>query len=186
MTDYFKRNIEIWHPIIGYEDSYLISSWGNVKSLNYNHTGKLKDRIPSKDKDGYLFIALHKDGISKNFRIHRLVAEAFIPNPNNLPQVNHKSENKTENFVWNLEWCDDWYNNHYGTRLERVARANKNNPKKSKRVAQYTLDGVLVAIYPSAKEAARQTGYSQGNISGCCRGDYGFKTPYGYIWKYLD
>lgn len=178
--------IEIWKDIEGYEGLYQVSNLGRVKSLNYNHTGKSKNRILSKDKYGYLFIRLHKDGVSKNYYVHRLVAEAFIPNPDNLPIVNHKSEVKTENFVWNLEWCDDWYNNHYGTRLERVAFTQKNNIKKSKRVAQYTLGGVLVTIYPSTKEAARQTGYSQGNISGCCRGDYGKKTAYGYIWKYLE
>ena len=93
---------------------------GNVMSLNFNNTGMLGLLTPSFDKDGYYRVTLSNGNKKKTCRVHRLVAEAFIPNPNNLPEVNHKSEVKTENSASNLEWCDTTYNINYGSRNERV------------------------------------------------------------------
>ena len=110
---------EVWRPVKGYEGLYEVSNYGRVKSLKRN-TAHERIKSPIKDRDGYLIVCFNKNGKQSNKRIHRLVAEAFIPNPNNLPQVNHKNEIKTDNCVENLEWCDNKYNARYGTRSIRV------------------------------------------------------------------
>lgn len=111
--------IEEWRPIYGYEGLYEVSSYGRVRSLdryevnNLGYKRLLKGKIlsPGIRKDGYFVVSLR----NKMFRVHRLVAQAFIPNPDELPQVNHKDEDKSNNNVDNLEWCDSKYNNNYGT-----------------------------------------------------------------------
>ena len=123
--------MEIWRDIKGYEGIYQISNKGRVKSLNYRRTGKEKILKPGKTKPGYLCISLYKKGEKcKCFSIHRLVAQAFLPNPDNLPIVNHKDENKLNNNVENLEWCNSEYNLNYGNRNERVNIARKKHRKK--------------------------------------------------------
>lgn len=164
---------EIWKDIKGYEGLYKISNYGNVKSLNYHRTGKEQLLKPTLQNNGYFYVWLYKP--LKRFLIHRLVAEAFIPNPDNLPQVNHKDEDKTNNHVDNLEWCSLLYNIRYGTGLKRKI-ANR-----CKKVYQYNLDGELVNEFESTQECARN-GFSQGNIASCCRGER--KTYKGYRWSY--
>ena len=110
--------MEEWKDIIGYEGKYQVSNTGKIRSLNYLNTRKTKELKPRKFSTGYLSICLGKE--KKNFYIHRLVAIHFIPNPNNLLEVNHKDENKTNNNVENLEWCNHKYNCNYGTRSERI------------------------------------------------------------------
>lgn len=110
---------EIWRPIEGYEGLYEISSYGRVRSLIKNIILRLK-----KEPTGYLRCNLYLNKNMKTVSIHRLVAQAFIPNPNNLPQVNHKDDDKTNNNVTNLEWCTVKYNNDYGTRKEKVRITN--------------------------------------------------------------
>lgn len=172
---------EIWKDIKGYEGKYQISSHGNVKSLNYNRTGKEHLLIQSIDKHSYHSIHLCLYGKYKCFFIHRLVSEAFIPNPDNLPCVNHKDENKHNNHVDNLEWCTHKYNNEYGTRLKRVSESLLNNPYTSNKVYQYTLDGKFVKEWKSTRECARN-GFNQGAVFSCCIGER--KTHKGYIWSY--
>lgn len=99
-----NREPEIWKPIIGYEEKYLISSFGKVVSLNYNRTGKRKELLCQNDKDGYQTVTLCKNGKSRLLKIHRLVGAHFIPNPNNLVEINHKDGNKSNNYFENLEW----------------------------------------------------------------------------------
>lgn len=159
--------MEIWKDIKGYEGFYQISNYGNVKSLNYRRTGNEKLMKPILQPTGYLCVMLYKP--LKNFFIHRLVAEAFIPNPDNLPCVNHKDENQTNNHVGNLEWCTYKYNNEYGTRLKRVRETQLNNPNKSKKVYQYTLDGELVKEWKSINECGRN-GFNQSDVYYCCKG----------------
>lgn len=161
--------MEIFTNIYGYEGLYQVSNLGNVKSLNYLHTGQEKILSPAFDKDGYLFVQLCKNGEAKNYRVHRLVAQAFLPNPNNYPCINHKDENKLNNNVDNLEWCTIQYNNEYS---------------KAKQVGQYDLNGNLIATWKSTMEIQRQLGFRNGNISNCCLGK--IKTAYGYIWKYIN
>ena len=173
---------------------YQVSNLGRVKSLdrpkrNYDiNTGLFttitiqgKIRKPRLTSFGYYTILLSKNGKRKWFFIHRLVAEAFIPNPDNLLQVNHKDENKLNNNVENLEWCDAKYNSNYGTRNKRISKIKTNNTYNTKSV----LCVETGIVYSSTREAARQTGIRNTNISSCARKQYGYKTAGGYHWKYI-
>lgn len=165
---------EEWRDIEEYEGLYQVSNLGRVKSLKF---GKEKILKFGKHKKGYLLVCLCKDGKQKMFQVHRLVAIAFIPNPNNYQEVNHKDENKENNCVENLEWCTREYNVNYGTRTEKCVE------KSSKEIIQLDLQGKEVARFPSVQEVQRQFGFSQGNISSCCNGK--LKTAYKYKWIYI-
>lgn len=169
---------EIWKPIPGF-DNYEVSNLGRVKSLFDGRHKIFREKIlkPTPDRKGYLFVFLCKEGKKKRFRVHRLVASAFLENPKNLEQVNHKDECKTNNRVENLEWCDARYNTNYGTRIERVAKA------KSKKVLQFTKNGEFVREWQSMNECGRR-GFHQGNVWSCCRGEQ--KSHKGFIWKYSE
>lgn len=168
---------EIWKDIEGFNGDYWVSNLGRVKSVRKNII--LKKSITNR---GYEKAALYKNKKGyKYFLIHRLVANAFIPNPDNLPQVNHKDENKTNNCVNNLEWCTQEYNINYGTGTRRCQLANTNG-KLSKPVLQYTLEGIFIKEWKSTMDVQRNLGFNHANISRCCRGKYAY--AYGYIWKY--
>lgn len=175
---------EVWRDIPGWEGLYQVSSAGNVKTLARTKVGKgggvwqVKEAIltPQKDAYGYYRVCLTKNGKSTYKRVHRLVAEAFIPNPDNLPQINHKDEEKLNNCVENLEWCDAKYNSNYGTRLERVA------DKKSIWVIKLSTHNEILHFYRSAIDAERDTGIQSSNIIKCCKGKR--KTSGGFVWKY--
>lgn len=174
---------EIWRNI-SENHNYQVSNMGRVKSLNYNRTGKEKVLKLCKNSDGYLQVNLLKDGKAKNIKVHRLVAEAFLDNPDNLPQVNHINECKTDNRVENLEWCDNRYNINFGTRIERatksISKANTNNHKLSKKV----LCVETGLIYQSTRDIEREFGFNHSHISDCCNGK--LKSAYKYQWKYVD
>ena len=112
----------------GYEGKYQVSNDGKVRSLNYKRTGKTKILKQNTNKDGYKTLLLCKNGKVKAYYIHRLVAQAFIPNPNNYLIVNHKDENPANNHVSNLEWCNHEYNMNYGTIKDRISEAMKGKP----------------------------------------------------------
>ena len=169
---------EIWKPIEGYNGLYQVSNMGRVKSLGNNKTRKEKILKLHSDKDGYLKVQLHKEGKKKNYLIHRLVAQAFIDNPNNLPQVNHKDEDKTNNCAENLEYCDSSYNTNFGTRNERIVKAN------SIPILQFTKSGEFVKKWNNAKEVERDLEISSSNIYKCCKGK--LKSIGGYEWGYAD
>lgn len=173
--------MEEWRDIEGYEGLYQVSNEGRVRSLNYNHTKTTKNLRLAIVKNGYVIVCLTKNGKTTNKYVHRLVAEAFIQNPNNFNCVNHKDENKTLNIVENLEWCDHKYNDNYGTRNDRIRTFARNRVDQSKIVYQYTLDGELVAIWESTKECGRQ-GFQQSNVQRCCVGEH--KQHKGYRWSY--
>lgn len=169
------KSIEIWCSVKGYEGLYEVSTWGRIRSIGtQKHSGRIMKL--KQTRFGYIEVSLFKDKKYKTFKVHRLVAIAFIPNPLNLPFINHRDEDKANNRVENLEWCTSKYNANFGTRNQRVVK------KISKPVAQYTLDGILVAVYPSAREAAKQTGLLQGHITECCQGK--LKKHGGFIWRY--
>ena len=159
---------EIWKPVEGYEGLYEVSNTGKVASLNYNGTGQRKELKPTKAHHGYLNVRLYKEGRWKGVRLHRVVANAFIPNPHSLPEINHKDENPANNAVSNLEWCNHKYNCNYGTRIERQSKSMVNG-KLSKAIVSILPDGT-VEEYPSMAEASRQLKCSQGRISDCCLG----------------
>ena len=164
--------------IEGYEN-YEVRPNGEVVNTK---TGRVLKTF--KNLGGYLTVGLNKNGKTKTFIVHRLVAQAFIPNPDNLPCVNHKDENKTNNNVENLEWCTHVYNVNYGTRNKRASKAKRGifNTKTSKTVIQLNKDGSLVRVWPSVSEVVRQLHFNQGNISACCRGEH--HSAYGYRWCY--
>ena len=168
----------MWLPIKGAKD-YFVSDNGEVKS--YRH---FKDGIILKQNKGnhgyYMVNIYYDDGTHKYQTVHRLVAEAFVPNPNNLPEVNHKDETRTNNEASNLEWCDLSYNRMYGTAHER------HRALCSKPCIQKTLEGEFVRYFPSIKEAERQTGISNGNIGSVCRKDKWHHTAGGYLWEYAE
>ena len=179
--------IEVFKSITGYEGLYEVSNFGEVRSLNYKHTGQMRVMKPGKDGCGYLYVGLMKDSKRKFYTVHRLVATAFIENPYNLPEVNHIDEDKTNNVVSNLEWCTRTYNNNYGTRIERVSVVLRNEPKRSKKVLQLTLDGKLVKEWESTQECGRN-GFCQSVVAACCRNEYGKQGNVykGYRWVYVD
>lgn len=162
-------------PIEGYPN-YVVTNHGRIISLNYHHTGEPKILIPGTDTCGYQFVSLCMNGKPKKFKVHRLVATAFIPNHENLAEVNHKDEVKTNNHVDNLEWCDRQYNINYGSRNLKVAEA------ESKPVAQYTKSGELVKVWSSIHEAEHNRGFNNGAIINCCKGRR--YSHAGYCWRY--
>ena len=181
---------EIWKSIEGYPN-YEVSNLGNVRSLNYHRENKIKFLNPYVS-NGYQIVSLCKDGKQKRFLVHRLVAQAFISNPNNHPEVNHKDENKQNNCVDNLEWCTREYNINYGTRTEQV-KQHSNKPSlgkfgkehhRSKIVYQYTKDGVFIKNWYGTCEIERELGYNKRHISSCALGK--IKSAYGFIWRYKE
>lgn len=177
---------EIWKDVVNYEGLYQVSNFGNVKSIsrtvkrNPNKTGNLplKSRLlsPVTRRNGYKRVSLSKNGETKSFYVHRLVAEAFISNPNNYQQVNHKDENKGNNCVGNLEWCTRDYNMKYGTIGIRISKS------KSNMVFQYDLYGNLIRSFQSVKQAHENTKISESSIYNCCLG-YS-KSAGGFIWSF--
>lgn len=182
---------EIWKDVIGYEGEYMVSNLARIKSLKYGRETILKKNVHNQRAS----VMLSKGGVTKRFNVYRLVAKAFIPNPNNLPQVNHIDENSLNDVVWNLEWCDSEYNNRYGTHPERisVSHTGDNNPMygvrggaspSAVRVVSTRTDNGEVEYWDSITDffTAYNLKPSPGNISKVCRGKT--KTAYGRTWKY--
>lgn len=193
--------MEIWKDIEGYEGIYQVSSEGRVKSLNYHRTGQERILKASCSGWGYPFVNLCKDGKKKTHRVHRLVAIAFIENPDNLPEINHKDEDKANNNVDNLEWCNRKYNVNYGTHNQRMAEAlrgenhylyGKHLSEETKKKMSESLSKPVMCIhkingymveYNSIKEAEKYTGIDNSAIAKCCKGKR--RSAGGYKWFYI-
>lgn len=168
---------EIWKDIEGYEGLYQVSNYGRIKSLNYNHTKQEKIITPVSNHRGYLKVTLSKNNVRKNKNIHKLVAIAFILNPNNYNIVNHIDGNKLNNKANNLEWC---------TAKENTAHAFKHNLMKprGKPVLQYDKNDNFIKEYRSIAEACREVNTSSMNIIKCCKKIN--KTAKGFYWEYKN
>lgn len=187
------KNKEVWKDILGYEGKYQISNMGRVKSLSreqyngwnyYMSKEMILKNIP--DVYGYLTVGLYdstKTPPRKTFKIHRLVAQAFIPNHNNHPQINHKNEVKDDNRVENLEWCTNLYNHHYGTAKQRISDKTRNHKNTSKPVLQLSFDGKIINEWKSTQDAHR-SGFQQSCISRCCNGTQ--KSHNGFKWRFAN
>ena len=186
---------EIWKDIKGYEGEYQVSNFGRVRSIDkYVNCGLIHSNKALKkgkilklsERNGYLGVGLCNGKSQKSKLVHKLVAEAFIENPNNYNCVNHKDENKQNNCVNNLEWCSILYNNTYGNRLKKISKSLINNPKISKKVNQYDLNGRFIKQWESIMEVERQLDINNSNISSCCSNKKAYKSAGGYIWKYAE
>ena len=182
--------MEQWKQIKGYEGRYEVSNCGNVRSLICYSTKRKEYMLRKQPRllrqntthDGYKRVGLSKEGKMKHITVHRLVAIAFIPNPDNAPAVNHKDEDITNNHVSNLEWCTNKYNSNYGTLGKRISERLSKHHHLAKSVVQMSLDGKDIAIYSSTREAARNIGIRCECITRCCKGKY--KHAGGYKWRY--
>ena len=172
---------EIWKDIEGYEGLYQVSNLGNIKSYrpNNKYFGQSEHLLKlSAINTGYYSVTLYKENKEKHkYLVHRLVAMAFIPNPKNLPYINHIDENKTNNNVNNLEWCDALYNNNYGTAIIRKIDT------VSRPVNQFTLNRKHIASYKSSKIASELLGINRANIQQAC---HNHTVSGGYFWEYDD
>ena len=160
---------EVWKPIEGYE--YMVSNLGRVKSLEridcHNQHRKEKILKPYKNTNGYLQVCLCKDGKRKKYLVHMLVVNAFLPNINNLEDINHKDENKTNNRLSNLEWMTHRDNKRYSSAVA---------------VNQFSLDGKFIRRWDCMKDIQYQLGFKQSAICVCCQGKR--KSAYGFLWRY--
>lgn len=177
----------MWKPVVDYEGLYEVGSDGYVKRLKREivlpngAVGIVKEHIMERTvgTDGYLYVTLCKNNKAKKCAVHRLVAVAFIPNPLNLPEVNHKDEIKTNPKVENLEWCDRIYNENYGTKKIREAI------KRGHPIDRYSMDGKFIDTWPSEAEFTRAFGYNGSDlIRKVCKHYKGYSSAYGYKWKY--
>ncbi len=169
---------EEWRDIKGFEGVYQVSNFGNVKRIAPSRRHPTEHIMKKHDcGKGYLSVSLLYNGKKKYMKIHRAVAEAFIPNPNKYPEVNHKDENPSNNCVDNLEWCTHLYNSQYGTRGERIGKAH------SKAVVQCSLIGTFIRRWESISDVTEVLGFEQSNLCKCLTGKY--NSAYGYVWKYV-
>lgn len=173
--------MEKWKKIDEF-DGYFVSNKGRIKGI--------KVLKPLETNCGYFRVCLYKNGKKCYRLIHRLVADAFIPNLDNFPCVNHKDEDKSNNSVENLEWCDYQYNNiynnrhvHCGEKISESKKGKSGSSTKKRIVLQFNSDGVLINKFESTQDASRKTLYSQSSICTACLNNREYK---GYVWKYAN
>ena len=190
---------EAWRPVVGWEDYYEVSNLGQVRSLDrlcwngqarWLKKGKLiKPTLKTKVRDcpRYLQVRLSVEGQQKTLSVHRLVAKAWVPNPENLPEVNHLDEDPFNNQATNLEWCTRSQNMRHGTAIQRITatrrkRGFKEILARTKPIIQMDKAGNTIQVFPSTAEAARQLGLYAANITKACRGQ--IKTTGKFTFKY--
>ena len=177
--------IDEWRDVVGFEGLYLVSDQGEIKSIERRKTNNggtqfvnERIRVLTPDRDGYLKVCLSKNGHHYVKSVHRLVAEAFIPNPYNLPVINHINEDKQDNRVKNLEWCTVQHNTMHGTGRIRTAM------KQGRAVIQLDMHDNIIDEFYSMGVASKTTGIPQPNIFKVCNGER--NTAGGYKWRYKD
>ena len=180
--------MEEWRDITGYEGTYQVSSLGRVKSLGNGKYKKEKILKPGKRRGGYLSIHLNANGHNKNVSIHKLVALAF-------PEIcgewfpdavcHHINENRTDNRPENIRWVTNKFNSNTGTGNRRRSQKMKNHTGISKKINQYDREGNLIAVYPSMREAERQTGICASRIGACARKQKWASTAGGFKWEFV-
>ena len=178
---------EVWKDIPGYEGLYQVSDKGNVRSINWRNKGVIRDLRSREHPCGYRQVLLRANGITRMVTIHRLVASAFIPNPNNLPQVNHIDENKANNDVRNLEWCSASYNVKYSIYRHPERKHGTKQPAwkyGNEKIVQLDLNDNVVKVWGGTPELIRDTPWGVSNIVCCCNG--GRKTAYGFRWRFAN
>ena len=171
---------ETWKSLSDYNGLIEVSDLGKVRKVQ----GKAAMLKPRLDKGGYLYvhIRISKLGIDRMVKIHRLVAKAFIPNPDNLPMVNHKDENKTNNCVSNLEWCTNKYNLSYGTARQRIFETiERNGGYKVRPIIQKDSEGNIIREWNSATEAAKELKIDCSRILAACHKSYK-----GFVWDFKE
>ena len=175
-----------WKPVVNYEGLYEVSSDGKIKSVARiikdcnGNTRVWHERIMkyAKDKDGYFRVQLSKNGKATSKLVHRIVAEAFIENPEKLPLINHKDENKNNNNYKNLEWCDAKYNSNYGNAIEKRV--------SSRRIPILAIKKNKILYFNSIADASRELGLNRANVIGCLKNHYGRKTAKGWVFEYAE
>ena len=163
------NEVETFVKIEGF-DNYEVSNLGRVRNIKSGRILK-----PQLRRDGYLRHCLYENNKQKNLLLHRIVATAFIDNPEGKPQVNHIDENKLNNDLSNLEWCTVRENMIHGTRTKRIAEKN------FKKVIQLDLNDNVLNVFESMKQAERETGIDTSHISKCCNGKA--KSAGGFKWR---
>lgn len=184
---------EVWKDIVGHEGLYQVSNLGRVKSLKrkvYAGRNRMRwqyERILSNNKtngNGYIVVSLNKESKSKNKYVHRLVAEAFLENPNNYKYINHKDQNTFNNNANNLEFCTAQYNSTYRDAHIKRGLKHRNNLVNSKKVYQLDENENIIKEFSSMAEANRQLGTNHTSIYACINGKQ--KHAFGYKWKYAE
>lgn len=184
--------LEIWKDIEGFNGKYQVSNLGNVRSFSRWKNGDLLKGGACGNPGPYRFVVLVKTSRkdAKCYYIHRLVAQHFIENPNNLPEVNHKDGNTFNNCAENLEWCSRAENARHASKTGILAKAHANETgalnARSKAVIQYEKDGTFVKQWDSVNQIQRETKYLASSIFNCCNHRKNYKTAYGYKWEYKD
>lgn len=185
---------EIWKDIPNYENLYQVSNLGNVRCLcfgsrNIKKSNKIKLLHPTPSNHGYYKVELYKEGKSKMFYVHRIVAIVFIPNPYNKSQVNHIDGNKSNNNVLNLEWCSPSENQKHAisiglrTKSPMIGKTGKLN-HRSVKIMQFSLNGDFIKQWDCISDAMRFYNINSQSMYSCLKGKT--KTAKGYIWKYLN
>lgn len=176
--------IEEWKNIVGYEGLYMVSNLGRIKSLNYHNEHREEIMKPNVWNGGYLKIGLYKNGKFKRYFVHRIVAEAFIPNTENKPYIDHINTLRSDNRVENLRWCTRQENMNNPLTLVKHKQKMLGNGCNNKPIVQLSTDNSLLGVYKSITSASKQLGYNNGYIGQCCNGQR--EKMYGYQWQYVE
>lgn len=187
--------VEIWKDIKGYEGFYQVSNLGRIKRIEkqitmynkntkYNKVIKEKELKQTKNKKGYLYVSLCKNGEIKKQRVHRLVAEAFLEKKDGFNEINHRNEKRHDNRAENLEYCTHVYNLNYGNHNQKLSKTLRENNKNKIKIIQMDRKGNILNEYESLMDASRSTNIPEPNICACCKGIY--KQTHNFIFKYKE